>query len=79
METQTGNRTKKNVEVFFSTLDRQAPGTCLWNEWEDAPYGEGWFFWQRTKVAAVTPPYGPYPSAESAKEIAVEMFGDEIE
>lgn len=81
MQTQTVEGTSTGVEVFFAPVDQQRPGTVLWNEWEGAPYGEGWFFWLRPKqeTMPITPAYGPYSSAETAKEIAVEMFGDEMD
>lgn len=81
MQTQTIETESIGVEVFFSTPEQQAPGTVLWNEWEGAPYGEGWFFWLRPRAETLpmTPAYGPYPDEQRAKEIALEMFGDEMD
>lgn len=54
-------------EIFHVPLAEQTSDTCFWDSDENAPVGEGWFYWCRLpRCRPEGDPIGPFKTRSAA-------------
>ena len=56
-----------DVEVFYSDVSEQTPDTVFYNEYDDEPYGSGYFYWYCFPGCLPdSSPFGPFETEQEA-------------
>ena len=63
--------TLPDVEVFYRDESENTADTVFWNEWDDEPFGSGYYFWFCFPGCMPdSSPFGPYATEAEAIEAA---------